>query len=115
MSDSDKMERLDDGVSKESDLYQKPPSMFQMLRTFSKDVIKYVASGSPNVSAEDYADRLDACSTCPHLNKEVMRCGLCGCLVEHKAKWKTTACPDKPMRWKIQISDPKTVQPNDKK
>ena len=44
MSDSDKMERLDDGVSKESDLYQKPPSMFQMLRTFSKEVVKYVGA-----------------------------------------------------------------------
>ena len=28
-----------------------------------------------------------------------MRCGMCGCLVEHKAKWKTTTCPDSPERW----------------
>ena len=34
-----------------------------------------------------------------------MRCGLCGCLLEHKAKWKTTTCPDKPERWKKQILD----------
>lgn len=34
-----------------------------------------------------------------------MRCGLCGCLLEHKAKWKTTTCPDKPTRWKEQILD----------
>jgi len=32
-----------------------------------------------------------------------MRCGLCGCLLEHKAKWKTTSCPDS--RWKTQILD----------
>ena len=29
MSDSDKMERLDDGVSKESDLYQNPQVCFR--------------------------------------------------------------------------------------
>ena len=28
-----------------------------------------------------------------------MRCNLCGCLLEHKAKWKTTTCPDNPQRW----------------
>lgn len=34
-----------------------------------------------------------------------MRCGLCGCLLEHKAKWKTTTCPDKPERWKPVFMD----------
>ena len=28
-----------------------------------------------------------------------MRCGKCGCLVQHKAKWQTTTCPDEPSRW----------------
>tara|TARA_R100000030_G_scaffold58753_1_gene44140 strand:+ start:1332 stop:1439 length:108 start_codon:yes stop_codon:yes gene_type:complete len=28
------------------------------------------------------------------------RCGACGCLVEHKAKWKTTDCPKG--KWKPQ-------------
>lgn len=32
-----------------------------------------------------------------------MRCGKCGCLIEHKAKWKTAICPDIPSRWKPQI------------
>jgi len=115
MTNKDKTDKTDNETSKESDLYQKPPSMFQMLRTFSKEVVKYVASGAQNVTAEDYADRLDSCNKCPHIKKERMRCGLCGCLVEHKAKWKTTVCPDKPMRWEVQISDTKPVQPDDKK
>ena len=33
--------------------------------------------------------------SCPHLKKEIDRCGICGCLVEHKAKWATSKCPDK--------------------
>ena len=82
--------------------YVKPPSMLQMLRSFSKDLVTYVAQGAPNVSREDYADRLDVCNACEHLKKEHMRCGLCGCLLQHKARWKTTDCPDKPSRWKKQ-------------
>ena len=30
---------------------------------------------------------------------------MCGCLLEHKAKWKTTTCPDKPERWKPVFMD----------
>lgn len=37
-----------------------------------------------------------------------MRCGKCGCMVEHKAKWRTTTCPDDPQRWKPQDLKPKT-------
>ena len=84
------------------DLYQKSPSIFQMLKTFSKELATHVANGGTNVSSNDYAERLDACNKCPHLNKDKMRCGICGCLVQHKAKWQTTTCPDKPTRWKNQ-------------
>ena len=90
-------------MDKENDhLYQKPPSLFQMMRSFTKELTKYVSEGAPNVSSEDYADRLDVCDACPHLIKQSMRCGLCGCLIEHKAKWQTTTCPDNPQRWKEQ-------------
>tara|TARA_R110000787_G_scaffold250180_2_gene355792 strand:- start:577 stop:903 length:327 start_codon:yes stop_codon:yes gene_type:complete len=88
-----------DDISKESDLYQKPPSIFKMIKNFSRDIVEYIAKGAVNVSTEDYADRLDTCKACPHLKASYMRCGMCGCLVEHKAKWKTTTCPDSPERW----------------
>ena len=41
-----------------------------------------------------------------------MRCTLCGCAVEHKAKWKTTTCPDKPTRWKPQLINGKRQENN---
>ena len=81
------------------------PSIFTMVKTFASEIKTYIANGSPNVSTEDYIERLGACNTCEHLKKPIMRCGLCGCLLEHKAKWKTTTCPDKPTRWKEQILD----------
>ena len=57
----------------------------------------------PNVSQQDYQDRLDACFKCEHFLEKLNRCGKCGCLIEYKAKWKTTKCPDDPQRWKPQI------------
>jgi len=94
---------IDAFLNKDNLKYVKPPSMLQMIKTFSRDLVTYVAEGAPNVSAEDYAQRLDACKACPYLKPTHMRCGMCGCLIEHKAKWKTASCPDKDVeRWKPQ-------------
>ena len=72
---------------------QKPPSIFKMMKTFTNDLVKYVKDGAPNVTPESYATRLDICNSCEHINKKSMRCMECGCLLEHKAKWRTTECP----------------------
>ena len=82
----------------------KPPSVFKMIKSFGKDLSAYVKAGAPNCSESDYKDRLLTCEACPHLLRNMMRCGKCGCLVEHKAKWKTTKCPED--KWKAQdLSD----------
>jgi len=84
------------------------PSIFKMAATFAKDLTKYIADGAPNVSHEQYVKRLETCNACPNLIKESMRCNLCGCLMEHKAKWRTAKCPAKPERW-----DPVYLSPSD--
>ena len=71
----------------------KLPSFATMAKNFAKDLTKYIAQGAPNVSEVRYKERLNTCKRCPDLIKSTMRCGKCGCLVEHKAKWKTTKCP----------------------
>ena len=81
------------------DNYQKPPSMFQMVKSFGKELTKYIKEGAPNVTPKQYVDRLRECKICPHIIEKSMRCGLCGCLLQHKAQWSTTTCPDKPSRW----------------
>ena len=91
----------------------KLPGLLDMAKTFSKELAKYIAAGSPNVSQEEYEERLAECNKCVYFIKDRMRCGKCGCLIEHKAKWKTTACPDIPPRWKPQIV--KTVSIDDKR
>lgn len=75
------------------------PSVYAMVKNFVKEAVNYAKEGAPHVSAHQYEKRLKACNACPHLKTEVERCGLCGCLVEHKAKWATAHCPDKPERW----------------
>tara|TARA_R110000787_G_scaffold151627_4_gene265394 strand:- start:353 stop:679 length:327 start_codon:yes stop_codon:yes gene_type:complete len=99
MTDNDIIEFDEDGVSKQD---PNTPSIFKMIKSFSRDLAKYIKEGAPNVSPIDYAERLDACKACPNLKPSIMRCGLCGCLLEHKAKWTTAECPDKPSRWKTQ-------------
>jgi len=92
----------------------KPPNVFKMMRSFGKDLSKYVMAGAPNCSEQDYKERLLTCDACPHLMRNVMRCGKCGCLVEHKAKWRTTTCPIN--KWKTQdISDLKKKAEEEKK
>ena len=78
----------------------KPPNVFKMMKSFTSDLAQYVKAGAPNCSEKDYKERLLTCDACPHLLRNMMRCGKCGCLVEHKAKWKTTTCPDN--KWKAQ-------------
>ena len=87
---------------------KKMPSIFTMAKNFAKDLSKYIKEGAPNVSNKIYMETLEACNKCPNLNKKHMRCTLCGCLIEHKAKWKTTTCPDKPSRWAPVYKDLKT-------
>lgn len=71
----------------------KTPSLIDMMKTFSKEVVEYAKKGAPNVTENQYKTRLSTCSDCPDLKREAMRCGACGCLVEHKAKWATSNCP----------------------
>tara|TARA_R100001224_G_scaffold81644_2_gene51408 strand:+ start:1417 stop:1788 length:372 start_codon:yes stop_codon:yes gene_type:complete len=86
------------------------PSMGQMIKNFGKEVIEYAKKGAPNVNKNQYKERLQTCNTCEFLKKDLMRCGKCGCLVEHKAKWATSTCPDKRWRQVIVGRDGKKVK-----
>jgi len=70
-------------------------SILKMLSNFKDELIEYAKEGAPNVDPKTYKQRLLTCNSCEHLKS--YRCGLCGCVVEQKAKWATTDCPDN--RW----------------
>jgi|TARA_R110002012_G_scaffold241586_3_gene415772 hypothetical protein len=76
-------------------------NIFKLTLQFAKEAAKYIAEGAPNVSPEQYEERLKACQSCEHRVEGTHNdsCGLCGCKIAVKAKWQTTDCPDKPSRW----------------
>ena len=89
----------------------KTPGIWSMTKSFSRDLAKWVKEGAPNVSPGDYTERLSDCNACEHLIRDKMRCGKCGCLIEHKAKWKTTKCPINV--WKPQTINNDQIQKGD--
>lgn len=77
----------------------KYPSIWKMIASFTMALVDHVKAGGRVVSASEYAQRIRTCNACPHLIRESFRCGKCGCLLEHKAKWTSASCPDEPKRW----------------
>ena len=93
------MKNTDKKEDDNAELHQEIPSFYQMAKNFTKSLTEHVANGMKSVSLQIYMERLDACNKCEHLIKNKKRCGLCGCMLEHKAKWETATCPDKISRW----------------
>ena len=56
-----------------------------------------VASGhSFKVDDDTYINRINRCKQCDKLNKSSMRCNICGCFIQVKAKYKGASfeCPE---------------------
>ena len=76
-------------------------NIFKLTVKFVAEAANYIKQGRPNVTPDQYEERLNICDKCPHKQEgsHNATCGLCGCKIELKAKWATTTCPDKPARW----------------
>ena len=66
---------------------------FRLITNFVKETKKYINEGRPQVTPEQYQDRLDICDSCDFLRKTTFTCGVCGCYLGTKAKWATSDCP----------------------
>jgi len=71
-----------------------------LLSNFLKEASTFLANGAPVVEPEVYTKRMKACYDCEHITENI-KCGICGCHMEMKAKWGTASCPDTPPRWKV--------------
>jgi hypothetical protein len=81
----------------------------KLVKRAVRSMSAWVASGLRCVSTEERKRRLLICSTCPNLRSSEMRglhrlvssqdreaiCGLCGCVLRHKASLATEVCPDR--------------------
>lgn len=69
------------------------PSKLQMAQNFVRASAAHLRDGMVNVSSELQKSRLDICAECPFVTKDGSRCVKCGCFLESKTRWRSSACP----------------------
>lgn len=71
----------------------KGPSLLRMALTATKAMAQFVGSGFKKVSPDVYQSRIQLCMTCEHHTG--LRCRLCGCFTNAKARLPHEECPAK--------------------
>ena len=69
------------------------PSFVDKVKSIVKDTTKYIASGARNTTKDEFLKRAEICDSCVHFIHKTTTCGICGCWMHVKAKWKTSKCP----------------------
>jgi hypothetical protein len=75
---------------------QTPPPVPQMAANLVRaaaDEGKALLSGTPPVTAEAIAARMETCRACEHFIHGQNRCALCGCFAALKARLRSQHCP----------------------
>jgi len=70
-------------------------STIQLAKRFGKSVMKEaaaIASGQPNVTAEEISGRMAACRQCEMYDAIHNRCNACGCFLNAKALFRSAEC-----------------------
>ena len=70
----------------------------KMIWEFAEALKKHGNDGFKNVTVTEYAERMSICTSCKHFTK-THACGLCGCHMPVKARWRSSICPDNPPKW----------------
>ena len=70
----------------------------KMVWDFAEALKEHGNDGFKAVTVAQYADRMSKCTSCEHFT-ERKSCGLCGCNMPVKARWRTSICADNPPRW----------------
>jgi hypothetical protein len=68
-------------------------SFINKAKNLIKETTNHVLNGAQNVSREEYLRRAMVCDSCVHFVKKDNICGVCGCYMDVKAKWKVSDCP----------------------
>ena len=79
-----------------SNLFKEAEKVSKSLRSSAAKAGVAIAQGKPIVAQKDKAkERLDICSKCKDLDKNLGRCTLCGCFVAAKVKADYESCPSR--------------------
>ena len=68
------------------------PSMMTQAKNLASATAAHVRDGLNIVSDDQYLERLKICEGCEYMRKD-RRCAKCGCLLDKKAKWRSSSCP----------------------
>jgi hypothetical protein len=79
------------------DKKRKYPTIFEQIKgatNLSKDIVKdFITGEEVMVDEETQKKRFFTCIDCEHLDKQELRCYLCGCFMENKTQFKSAKCP----------------------
>ena len=66
------------------------------IKNIGKALTSVAAGYALKVSKDAYIERIDRCKQCDKLNHASMRCNVCGCFIQVKAKYKGEffECPE---------------------
>lgn len=82
---------------------RKEPTMIEKAVSFTRAIVKHVATGAHHASPEVQAERELSCFSCSHLDKAKDRCAVCGCVaMKTKRSWADQSCPLNPPRWEAE-------------
>lgn len=75
---------------------QKKIGVMGQIKSATKAVITVASGHAFKVDETTYMKRINRCKECDKLNKSSMRCKLCGCFVQLKARYKGASfeCPE---------------------
>ena len=71
---------------------------FKVITVKYDSLKKHGNDGFKHVTVTEYTTRMKTCVDCEHFTK-TQSCGLCGCHMPVKARWRTTQCADNPPKW----------------
>lgn len=75
---------------------QKKIGVIGRVKKASKAVAEVAIGHAFKVNDDTYINRINRCKECDKLNKSSMRCNICGCFIQVKARYKGSSfeCPE---------------------
>jgi hypothetical protein len=61
--------------------------------SLTKAVTREIMSDTIPLSDETVTNRIAICKACDDISKDLKTCTQCGCMLEHKTRFRTASCP----------------------
>lgn len=89
--------RTEDDILSEIESIDSEPTAISKITSLLDAANKFISHGAEIVSADEQAERLAICHSCPKYNSSAFlgsgSCRLCGCSIKMKTRARSFACP----------------------